>query len=216
MKRIAIPIETDELCSYGCGSVAKFRNGSKKLMCCERCASCPANKARNSAGGKSAYQNDRIPASKVYESLPQETKDRMNWNKGNRYAEFGIPGKGAFKNALLSERGHKCECCKLSEWLGKIIPLELEHTDGNRKNNTRENLKLLCPNCHAQTPTWRRGSGSGNSGFKLKRYTDEEMIAAIKESTNLNQALVKLDLRYGSAVTLVSVMSRHQVNFKDS
>ena len=50
MKRIAIPVETDELCVYGCGNRAKFRNGSNRLMCCERHNSCPANRKKNSHG----------------------------------------------------------------------------------------------------------------------------------------------------------------------
>ena len=49
----------------------------------------------------------------------------------------------------------KCECCGLTEWLGKPIPLELHHKDGNRYNNTLDNYALLCPNCHAQTETYR-------------------------------------------------------------
>jgi Zn finger protein HypA/HybF involved in hydrogenase expression len=50
----------------------------------------------------------------------------------------------------------KCSNCNLKEWLGLPIPLELEHIDGDRYNNRLENLKLLCPNCHALTATWRR------------------------------------------------------------
>lgn len=50
---------------------------------------------------------------------------------------------------------HKCTSCELEEWLGRPIPLELEHIDGNPTNNTLENLELLCPNCHALTPTYR-------------------------------------------------------------
>lgn len=50
----------------------------------------------------------------------------------------------------------KCYKCNLTEWLGVQIPLELEHIDGNRSNNKLENLTLLCPNCHALTPIWRR------------------------------------------------------------
>jgi hypothetical protein len=49
----------------------------------------------------------------------------------------------------------KCEMCCLTTWLGKPIALELEHCDGNHQNNELENLKILCPNCHAQTPTYR-------------------------------------------------------------
>ncbi len=60
------------------------------------------------------------------------------------------------KERLINERGHSCENCKLDSWLGFQITLELEHIDGDNRNNERINLKLLCPNCHSLTPTWRR------------------------------------------------------------
>jgi len=50
---------------------------------------------------------------------------------------------------------NKCEECGLSEWLGKDISCELDHIDGNRTNHKLENLRILCPNCHSQTPTYR-------------------------------------------------------------
>ena len=58
---------------------------------------------------------------------------------------------------LLEEdiKEHKCECCGLSTWLGKPIPLELHHKDGDRHNNTLDNFELLCPNCHAFTESYR-------------------------------------------------------------
>ena len=61
----------------------------------------------------------------------------------------------SIKVRLLKELGHICQNCKLSEWLGQPIMLELEHIDGNNRNNDRQNLMLLCPNCHSQTKTWR-------------------------------------------------------------
>ena len=39
--------------------------------------------------------------------------------------------------------------------MGEPIPLELDHIDGDRENNSRENCRLLCANCHSQTPTFR-------------------------------------------------------------
>lgn len=49
----------------------------------------------------------------------------------------------------------KCYCCGITEWNGKPAPLELEHKNGNRCDNRLENLTILCPNCHAQTETYR-------------------------------------------------------------
>lgn len=61
------------------------------------------------------------------------------------------------RKRLINEgiKEHKCECCGLNEWLGEPIPLELDHIDGDHYNNSLENLKILCPNCHAKTPTYR-------------------------------------------------------------
>lgn len=50
----------------------------------------------------------------------------------------------------------KCYRCNLTEWMNQPIPLELEHINGVHSDNRLQNLTLLCPNCHAQTPTYRR------------------------------------------------------------
>lgn len=61
------------------------------------------------------------------------------------------------RKRLLSEgyKTHRCESCGLTEWLDEEIPLELEHVNGINTDNRLENLELLCPNCHAKTPTYR-------------------------------------------------------------
>lgn len=50
---------------------------------------------------------------------------------------------------------HQCSSCLLESWLTKPIPLELDHIDGNHFNNNLTNIRLLCPNCHAQTSNYR-------------------------------------------------------------
>lgn len=53
-----------------------------------------------------------------------------------------------------SLKTNKCECCGITEWQGMPISCQLHHIDGNPSNNTFENLKILCPNCHTQTDNY--------------------------------------------------------------
>ncbi|MGC0340407.1 HNH endonuclease signature motif containing protein [Streptomyces sp. SLBN-8D4] len=58
------------------------------------------------------------------------------------------------------------ECCAMcgieGVWLGEPLPLEVDHIDGNWRNNRVENLRMLCPNCHSTTDSYR-GRGKGRA-----------------------------------------------------
>lgn len=83
--------------------------------------------------------------------------------KSDRYVPFNeyIKGEHAQTNKLrkkLLREGLKeyvCECCLNTIWNGVPIPLEVHHVDGDKNNNTIENLQLLCPNCHALTDNYK-------------------------------------------------------------
>ena len=80
-------------------------------------------------------------------------------------------GSFRLKSRLLKEGiiEPKCTCCGNTEWLSNPIPLELDHIDGNSENNSLTNLRLLCPNCHALTPTYRgKNKASARDGDRTR------------------------------------------------
>lgn len=75
------------------------------------------------------------------------------------------------RDYLIDQAGHKCELCswnKVNTTTNKV-PLEIDHIDGNYKNNRPENLQVICANCHSLTPTYR-GLNRGN-GREHRRKT---------------------------------------------
>jgi hypothetical protein len=64
---------------------------------------------------------------------------------------------------LSTEQGRQCAICHLdAAWNGRPLSFILDHIDGNSENNARPNLRLVCPNCDSQLPTYKsRNRGNG-------------------------------------------------------
>lgn len=105
-----------------------------------------------SAGGN--YKNLQTNITRLSIDISHFKHQAANQDKEFKKFEDLI-GLDSIKKRLIKYRSATCEVCNLTEWRGKPIPIELHHINGNTRNNEKDNLQLLCPNCHAQTNNYR-------------------------------------------------------------
>ncbi|MFD4793903.1 HNH endonuclease signature motif containing protein [Streptomyces anulatus] len=75
--------------------------------------------------------------------------------------ERRIPGERLKRAMIALGVPERCSLCGTGRmWRDRPLPLEVDHIDGNWRNNRPQNLQLLCPNCHSTTDTYR-GRGKG-------------------------------------------------------
>lgn len=94
------------------------------------------------------------------------------------------------RNYLLAEVKYQCSSCgwnKINPTTNKV-PLDIDHIDGNSDNNLPQNLRVLCPNCHSLTPTYKALNkvGRGTRAYR-KKYNQFDLVIKlpVKNSASL-------------------------------
>jgi len=83
-------------------------------------------------------------------------------------------GPRTIKKYLIEIKGHKCEICGNTEWMGNPIPLIIDHINGDSSNDSLENIRLVCGNCDMQLPTYK-GKNIGKGRYKRRqRYKEKK------------------------------------------
>ena len=74
---------------------------------------------------------------------------------------------------IAEEQAHLCAICGAHDvWNGKPLRFVLDHVDGDATNNARANLRLLCPNCDSQLPTYKSRNRGNGRHWRRVRYAD--------------------------------------------
>jgi hypothetical protein len=68
--------------------------------------------------------------------------------------------------------GNECKICHSSTWMNTMIPLVLDHIDGNSDNWQRSNIRMICPNCDAGLPTYKSRNRGNGRAYRRKRYSE--------------------------------------------
>ena len=112
------------------------------------CLGCGSN-TNPSRNGSGKFCNNACQV--LYRKATYITK----WLSGDEdgSTKYGI--SDFVRNHLLEAQKGRCSDCGRKTWNGQPIHLEVEHNDGNWRNNSPDNVRMICPNCHSQTPTYK-------------------------------------------------------------
>lgn len=173
-------ISREERNCLECNSEFEAVKSDPKKFCCNSCATKFNNKA-----GKTGKQVNKNEVNCL--NCNKQLGPRRKYCDGNCQHEFnrkqkfelienGDTSLGAwwYKKYLIHKHGEKCMECGWSEinpYSGKV-PIELEHIDGDSENNSLDNLKLLCPNHHSLTPTYKALNTGNGRHSRRKRYEE--------------------------------------------
>ncbi len=136
----------------------------KKCLLCSKEASRPGYK----------YCSNACQINYQYQSYIKKWKS----GKVNGLQRIGIVSR-YIKRYLRKKFGNKCCLCGWSRINIKTgqVPLVADHIDGNWRNNNESNLRLICPNCDALTPTYAGlNKGNGRKNRALSRRVEESRL----------------------------------------
>lgn len=97
------------------------------------------------------------------------------WKQGEVSGNRGTNTKNIsnhLRRFILQKYYNKCSSCGWSEvnQVTLLCPLEIDHLDGDSNNNTEENLRILCPNCHSLTSNYRNLNKGNGREWRRARY----------------------------------------------
>ena len=139
------------------------------------------------------FSTFKIKAKKLGVYKPNQGAKGKSKPRQPIFVENGTTSNGVIKKRIVDDNlmDYKCNSCGIDEWQGQKMMLELDHINGNNRDNQLTNLRLLCPNCHSQTPTYR--GRNINSG--VKKVSDDDIIKSYKANNgNIRQTLIEVGL----------------------
>ena len=88
--------------------------------------------------------------------------------------------RGAIRDYILQSQNNQCAICgMLNEWNGAELNFVLDHIDGDASNSSRDNLRLVCPNCDSQLPTFK--SRNKNSARNKRKEFLHETVERLSD-----------------------------------
>lgn len=172
-----------------CPKCASEHNKPGKF-CSRKCANSrnftDLSKDKKSASNKAYYENiDETILNLRTEKSVASQKLKHDFNIIN--GDFDTLSNESKRKRILFEQDQNCNVCHIPQkWNEKFLSFHLDHISGDRRDETRSNLQMICPNCHSQTDTY-----CGKNGTKV---TNKEIANALSDTINNHKLCISLGL----------------------
>ena len=129
--------------------------------------------------GKQLLVGHKTPYCQVHLIQHQKELKIQAWlETGDTGMTVNTTIRGPIREYILQEQNSKCAICGIKNiWNGQNLNFVLDHIDGNANNSCRENLRLICPNCDSQLPTFK--SKNKNSARNARKEFLKENAALV-------------------------------------
>lgn len=174
-KRIAEYYKNPILCK-NCGKPIKYEKRLSCVFCDSSCSATFNNKITKVKERFKCINCGQPLKRNVGKYCSLKCQQSYQWKQEKIFFEENGTFRGCHQEATLRVKYKKymleisekeCAVCKIKEWLGKPIPLVFDHIDGNSNNFEMKNLRLICNNCDAMSPTFKgRNKGKGRTDRK--------------------------------------------------
>jgi hypothetical protein len=108
---------------------------------------------------------------RVSERSSGDETSRAGWRPGSA-SRPGVTGTTSASTIFEDQRGCCAICGCPATWNDTELRFVLDHIDGDASNNHRENLRLICPNCDSQLPTYKSRNRGRGRAWRKQRYAD--------------------------------------------
>lgn len=160
--------ENPKKCKH-CGKVIPYEFRHMKVFCDHSCSAIFNNKLRGWRIEKNKCKNcgkecDNTFCSRKCVRDYEYNENIMLWKSGDKSGLTSYNICGFVRRYMFEKYESKCcKCgwCEVNKKTGNV-PLQINHIDGDHKNNSEDNLELVCPNCHSLTENFgslNRGKG---------------------------------------------------------
>lgn len=167
-----------------CSSAFSVPKTHQKKIYCSRSCAATVNNSRFPKKERTVKQErcancDKEMAPGVGGNIYCDHKCQWDLQRKNKLENWLLTGEASVhgrqthyvRDHIFREQAGLCSVCSMpDEWNGTRLVFILDHIDGNAENNRRDNLRLVCPNCDSQLPTYKAKNRGNGRHSRRERY----------------------------------------------